>query len=141
MGTSSLTAEDIALHQLLASMRLWHETDYLSALTLAGAAEEILGKRLKKCGMEPSFVRWRNLIVTLAKSEGETDPNIEKLVGDMLNSTRNTLKHFAGDEVIEIDVRKDCTEMIERAVSNHHQLTGIVLDEALNFWAAARGPS
>jgi hypothetical protein len=91
--------------------------------------------------MEPSFVRWRNLIVTLAISEGETDPNIEKLVGDMLNSTRNTLKHFAGDEVIEIDVRKDCTEMIERAISNHHQLTGIVLDEALNFWAAARGSS
>ena len=50
MTVSSLTAEGIAEHQLLAALRLWRESAYLSALTLAGAAEEILGKRLRQLG-------------------------------------------------------------------------------------------
>jgi hypothetical protein len=137
MGIVSLTAEEIANQQLLASIRLWHEADYLSALTLAGAAEEIMGKRLRALGKEPSFDQWKNLIVSLAKSEGETDPKIDEVMGKMLNQTRNVLKHYAGDEAVEIDIREDCTEMIGRAIANYHQLTGTVMDEAFTFWTAA----
>jgi SpoVK/Ycf46/Vps4 family AAA+-type ATPase len=140
MGIVSLTAEEIAKQQLLASIRLWHEADYLSALTLAGAAEEIMGKRLRALGKEPSFDQWKNLIVSLGKSEAETEPKIDEMIGKLLNKTRNLLKHYAGDEAVEIDIREDSTEMVERAIANYHQLTGTVLDEAFTFWTAASSP-
>lgn len=55
MLTSILTAKEIAEHQLITALMLWHDEDYLSALTLAGAAEEILGKRLRVLGLTPFF--------------------------------------------------------------------------------------
>jgi hypothetical protein len=137
VGTVALTAEDIAEKQLLASIRLWHDGDYVSALTLAGAADEILGKRLRVLGLQPSFDQWKNLIVSLARCDGDENPKLDQLVGDLLNHTRNAFKHYDGDAAIEIDIREDATEMIERAIANYHQLTGLVLEDALIFWAAA----
>lgn len=121
MSLSTLSAEDIAEHQLLAAIRLWQEEDYLSSLTLAGAAEEILGKRLRKLGRELSFNQLRDLIVALARSEGETDPGLEKTIGEMLNNTRNELKHYGGDESLTFDLRSDCLEMLERAIARWHR--------------------
>ena len=40
----TLTKLEVATRQLDAAIRLFLEDDYLSSLTLAGAAEEILGK-------------------------------------------------------------------------------------------------
>lgn len=138
MTTSDLSAEHIAEHQLLTALRLWREQDYLSALTLAGAAEEILGKRLRKLGRVPSFDQLKALIVSLARSEGDTDPGLEKTVGDLLNDTRNVLKHYAGDETISVDLRADCHEMLERAVANYEALTGLFLDEAMHLWSEGK---
>ena len=135
MTISALSANDIAEHQLLAALRLWSEGDYLSALTLAGAAEEILGKRLRKLGREPSFDQLKDLIVALAKQEGDGDPNTDRLVGSLLNDTRNALKHYAGDDSLTFDLREDASEMLERALSNYQVLTGVILAEAMHFWA------
>lgn len=135
MSTSILTAKEIAEHQLITAFKLWHDEDYLSVLTLAGAAEEILGKRLRILGRTPSFDQIKNEIVTLAKQHGDTDSNTEKLVGDLLNQTRNELKHYAGDDSLSFDMRSDAAEMLERAIANYHLLTGIILDEAVYFWA------
>jgi len=135
VSESTLSAEAIAEHQLLAALRLWREEDFLSALTLAGAAEEILGKRLRKLGREPSFDQLRGIIVALARSEGETDPDLEKIVGDLLNSTKNELKHYSGDEALTFDLRADCHEILERAVANYEALTGTFLAEAMHLWS------
>ena len=135
MPEESLSAEQIAEHQLLASMRMWGEGDFLSALTLAGAAEEILGKRLRKIGREPSFDQLKDEIMALVHEHGETAPNTGRLVADLLNQTRNELKHYAGDEALTFDLRADAAEMLERAIANYHLLTGGVLEEALLFWA------
>ena len=136
MAVSVISAEEIAEHQLLAALRLWHDHDFLSALTLAGAAEEILGQRLRKLGREPSFNQMKNLIVALARQEGDDDPKTEKLVGDLLNDTRNVLKHYAGDETLHLDLREDAAEMLERALANHQHLTGLLLDGAMHFWSS-----
>jgi hypothetical protein len=136
MSTTALSAEAIAEHQLLASIKLWLEQDYLSALTLAGAAEEILGKRLRKLGVEPSFEQMKNIIVMLARNDGDTDPNLDRLVGEMLNNTRNELKHYAGDQSLSFDLREDCQEMLERALGNYQALTGNILAEAMHFWGS-----
>ena len=140
MSTVELSAESIAESQLLAAIGLWRSEDYLPALTLAGAAEEILGKRLRKLGREPSFIQMRDLIVALARQEGERDPNLEKTVGDMLNDTRNALKHYGGDDSLEIDLRADCLEMLERAIANYQALTGTLLAEAMYVWGDASEP-
>ena len=140
MSTVALSAESIAESQLLAAIGLWRSEDYLPALTLAGAAEEILGKRLRKLGREPSFNQLRDLIVALARQEGEIDPDLEKTVGDMLNDTRNALKHYGGDDSLEIDLRADCLEMLERAIANYQALTGTLLAEAMYVWGDASEP-
>ena len=134
MGTSVLSAHDIAEHQLLAALKLWREGDYLSALTLAGAAEEILGKRLRNLGRESSFEQIKNEIIGLARVQGDTDLKTEKLVAELLNQSRNELKHYSGDESLCFDLREDAAEMLERALANYHMLTGFVLDEAISFW-------
>ncbi|KAF1710025.1 hypothetical protein CSC70_10165 [Pseudoxanthomonas kalamensis DSM 18571] len=134
MSFTKISAEQIAEHQLIAAIKLLREKDYLSSLTLAGAAEEILGKRLCKLGQQPSFDQLSNLIVAVSREEGETDANLEKTIGDLLNSTRNELKHYAGDEPLEFDLRSDCLEMLERAIANHEALTGILLSEAMYVW-------
>ena len=138
MSLSTLSAEEIAEHQLIAAIELWRNGDYLSSLTLAGAAEEILGKRLRKLGREPSFDQLRDLIVALARSEGETDPDLERTIGEMLNSTRNELKHYAGDASLTFDLRSDCLEMLERAIANYQALTGTLLAEAMHVWGTER---
>ncbi len=103
---------------------------------MAGAAEEILGKRLRKIGREPSFDNLRNAIVKLVRQRGDTDPKIDTLVGELLNSTRNQLKHYSGDETIEFDLREDAIEMLERAISNFTLLTNNVTSEMFDFWGS-----
>lgn len=139
MLPSSLSAQEIAEHQLLSALRLWREGDYLSALTLAGAAEEILGKRLSKLGKQSSFEQIKSEITALAKAHGDTDPKTEKILGDLLNQTRNELKHYSGDESLSFDLRADAIEMLERAIANYQMLTGLVMEEAIEFWGDISG--
>ncbi|WP_153066500.1 hypothetical protein [Xanthomonas arboricola] len=138
MSLSTLSAEEIAGNQLLAAIRLWQTKDYLSSLTLAGAAEEILGKRLRKLNQDPSFDQLRSLVVAVARSEGETNPDLEKITGNMLNNTRNTLKHYCGDDSLTFDLRSDCLKMLKRAIANYEALTGTFLAEAMLVWESER---
>ena len=134
MAITLLSAHEIAEHQLLSALKLWRESDYLSALTLAGAAEEILGKRLRKLGREPSFDQIKNQIVTAAKLQGDTSKETEKLVAVLLNQSRNELKHYAGDESLSFDLKEDAAEILQRALANHQLLTGVLIEEAIDFW-------
>ena len=131
-----LSALEIAEQQLLGALQMWHAEDYISCVTLAGAAEEILGKRMRKLGLEPSFDNIKEAVVRLARHLGESSPDVDKTVADLLNQTRNELKHYAGDEKLEFDLRADAEEMLERAISNYTGLTGKFPEAVLNFWAA-----
>ncbi|MCL6264633.1 hypothetical protein [Craterilacuibacter sp. RT1T] len=133
-----LSALEIAEHQLLTALQMWSVGDYISCITLAGAAEEILGKRMRKLGFEPSFENLKEAIVKLAKHFGDTLSNTDKLVGDLMNRTRNELKHYAGDEALEFDLKSDAEEMLERAISNYTSLTGKFPDQMLKFWSSTQ---
>lgn len=139
MSIKRITAEEIAEEQLLAALRLWHQSEYVPAITLAGAAEEILGKRLRRIGKEPSFDNLRDSIVRIARVHGDTDPGTEKLVGELLNTTRNELKHYSGDEALEFDLRSDSIEMLERAITNYMMLVGTIHEEMTRFWSEIDG--
>lgn len=136
-----LTALDIAERQLNSALRMWSEGEYISCITLAGAAEEILGKRMRKLGLEPSFDNLKQAIVSVARHLGDISSDADKLVADLMNQTRNELKHYAGDEALEFDLKSDAEEMLERAVSNYACLTGNLPDQVLNFWSSAQGRS
>jgi hypothetical protein len=106
------------------------ETDYYSSGTLAGAAEEILGKLLLKAGKEHAL---DNAISVLLKmlSATEVDALSEKptqspsgRISDVLNFYRNWLKHYQEDDFeLYIDAEEAASELIDRAVSNFFQLT------------------
>ena len=131
-----LSAQQIAEAQLHTALRMWSEKEYVSCITLAGAAEEILGKRMRKLGLEPSFDNILTTIVQMANRMGEAIPNIKRDIATLLNQTRNELKHYSGDEGLDFDLRADAQEMLERAIANYTSLTGQVLPEMLHFWAA-----
>ncbi len=78
-----LSAELIAERQLLSALAMWNDEDYISCVTLAGAAEEILGKRLRKLELEPSFDNIKGVIVELSRRFGDSTPNLDGLVADM----------------------------------------------------------
>ncbi len=122
---------------MLAAIRLWHSGDYVSAITLAGAAEEILGKRLRTLGEEPSLDNLKKAIVELSRKLGDDNPKTDRLVVDLLNQTKNELKHYAGEEELEFDLRKDSIELLERAIANYQMLSGVIHDEMISFWAEA----
>lgn len=133
------TALEIAERQLLTALKMWLDQDFISCITLAGAAEEILGKRMRKLGLEPSFDNIKETIVKFARHLGETDPNIDKTIADLMNLTRNELKHYSGDESLEFNIKADAEEMLERAISNYTSLTGKLPEEILHFWGMSSG--
>lgn len=139
MAAVILLAEEIAERQLLAAIRIWHEGDYVSAITLAGAAEEILGKRLRKKGKEPSFDNIKSAIMALSQTLGDENQKTEKIVADLLNQTKNELKHYSGDDHLEFDLFEDSIELLERAITNYQMLTGVIHNEMISFWAAIDG--
>ena len=112
---------DLARIQLERAMLLFvHESDYISATTLAGAAEEVLGNRLEFNALKETLAFIRRRL------EHGGHQFKEKLVASELNRARNALKHYnVGDSTsIAFCLKDAAVEMIDQAVSNHVKLTG-----------------
>src|SRR5579859_5424988 len=101
-GSVVLTKLAIAEHQLDRALRLFlDDRDYVSAITLAGASEEILGKLLEKGGRKHSLQEFVEHCVTIGhKVFGERWE--EKHFRDIANHFRNGLKHITDGEPMEI---------------------------------------
>jgi hypothetical protein len=87
-----LTKRRIALIQLEQSLRLLEEGDPISALTLAGAAEEILGKAAARKGRKPQVEYYADWLGSLFDYTKKPRPQKRQLVV-ALNAVRNHLKH------------------------------------------------
>lgn len=107
---------DVAVHQLNVAIRLFLDGDYLASLTLAGAAEEILGRLCERAG-KPVAV---DFIVDFHLKD--TDPALpererRKILRDVLNSARNEAKHANDPNETSFDVEQVFPlQMIMRAV-------------------------
>ena len=104
------------------------DKDYVSALTLACAAEEILGKLLNKDGKE----HWLECISKCAlrtlgfrKKEFESPEalKVKREITSIANHYKNRLKHYNDDGTITLLVEVAAAEMIDRAISNYFDLT------------------
>lgn len=125
----TLTNLEIAECQLERSIELYiDKEDYISALTLSGAAEEILGKLLNKQGKS----HWLDEILNGAiralgfrKSSLDTPEarRARKEISNLANYHRNRLKHHNKDGSITFKVDEEAANMIDRAISNYFKLT------------------
>lgn len=135
MNMVKLHAEAIAEQQLLTAIELADLGKWVPAITLAGAAEEILGKRLRRHGKIPSFDSMKAAVMEIARETGADESSLDKDIAYLINLTKNELKHYSGSEGLEYDLERDGVEMLERAIANYEMLTGKVLPEMLQFWS------
>lgn len=109
-----LSKLEVATHQLSAAIELFlDKKDYLSSLTLAGAAEEILGKLLTVQG----GISTLDFLKTFHFDQ--TDPSLSidkrnKIISDLANNARNAAKHLNDDQVIVS--QENALQMIMRAI-------------------------
>jgi hypothetical protein len=104
---------EAAVDQLDWAIKLFLEHKaYVAAITLAGAAEEILGKAVSS---ESAFLKLRE---SLSIEYGIPGPILSK---EYLNKAKNWLKHWTAlkdEEYIDIELETQAIQYIVRAVMN-----------------------
>lgn len=151
---AKISYEEIVLEQIEDAIQSFYYGHYVSATTLAGAAEEILGKILKDSGKENALgVNQKYIYRNLP----------EKEVADRLNFPRNTYKHFMKvgppsvriNEAIatktvlcfpktgnELDIKEEAEDMIMRAIANYEGALGknitAIMDAFWNLWESVK---
>jgi hypothetical protein len=122
---TSITKRRIALIQLKQSLRLMEEGDPVSALTLAGAAEEILGSIGKRKGREPRVSHNADYLGSLFDWAKKPRPPKKELVA-MLNRYRNHLKHQDDGRNIRVtaDWYYEAEDMLLRCMFNYFDAFG-----------------
>jgi hypothetical protein len=119
----TLSKVQIAEHQLEAAIGLYlDQDDFVSAITLAGAAEEILGKLLERQGRKHSVASFAESCVRVGLHLFD-EPWTTKHFVEMQTFFRNGLKHITDGEPITIP-RVAAEEIIGRAVDNLWALEG-----------------
>lgn len=118
----TLTKLEVAEYQLERALRLFlDESDYVCAITLAGASEEILGKLLEKEGKEHALENIINSCMAAGKAIYNEIWQPKKFAG-MANYFRNGLKHYTDGKPITIP-REAAIEILDRAIDNFWALT------------------
>ena len=111
---------------------LEEENDPVSTLTLAGAAEEILGNMLRARGQKPAFdsvVEWNEEMWSFAAAKAKEQgyflnvPDLKE-IKRRVNRTRNELKHICEGKPVAAYYRWNAEEMLRRAIVNYYCLYG-----------------
>ena len=122
MWHQKLTKIDIAEQQLLHAIELFCSGERIvSAITLAGAAEEILGKLVVGTGQTNSIeseVRDQSELFESFFGHAENP----KTFRDQENNARNELKHFCAGNDVQLDLEQEAVNLIERAINNFKML-------------------
>lgn len=121
MTTVRLTKFQIAERQLAVAIELFCAHDPLPSITLAGAAEEILGK-LARGGDRPSAldeeVKDRCDLYQTVFGHA-VDP---KIFLGLMNNPRNELKHLMSGGPVEVNLDEEAVNLIQRAIDNFQKL-------------------
>ncbi len=133
---TTLSKIEIARLQLIEAIALFVQTKFLPAVTLAGAAEEILGKLLALRSKLPVINDSVQAIERLRTDKGLNamdGRNGTEMIRDW-NTVRNMLKHLVGpeDEPVTLNLCDEAYWMIRRAVENADRL-GLRIDNKQEF--------
>ena len=132
---------ELARSQLEVALRFYMlEEEYPAVITLAGAAEEVLGKIAEKKGFEPALKRnLRELLAAYKHVWGEEAQ--ESDFAQLHNKARNELKHLCSGNEMNLDYEKEAAELLSRALENFLLCTGsphpsqyIFTDKMLANW-------
>lgn len=124
MNIEKFHKQEIAAKQLETALRLFFAGgDLFSVITLAGAAEEILGQLLKQREGKPS--RFRSVLELLrpaSKAGGES--------GDQWQET---------DLFVHMDIRREASFLLGRVIDDFAALTGEATENMRRFNEDVRG--
>lgn len=128
---------EVAWIQLRRALSLFmSDGEYVSALTLAGAAEEILGVLLRREDRDAAIDNWRSLVAAIGSTEGQDLAN--KDIFDELNFAKNSAKHVFDGQILEL-TRDHAVEILDRAISNWTAFTGQSPDVFVEYRIMAHG--
>src|ERR1035437_531271 len=97
--------------------------DYISTITLAGAAEEICGKALKRRKITHALDDQIRLLQAIERKLGGPETKTEDWIAH-LNRPSNELKHWSilGISEVTADWREEARAMLDRAITNYMTL-------------------
>jgi len=126
---------DLALNYLQMAIDMFLKNqDLLCVLTLAGAADEILGQYATRAGKETML----DLLCSSLKKEHAINMNDKTFKWEVLNKAKNSVKHFKGKdtEFIELNPEEEALSMLIRAIGNlySHDRTATYNTPALMEW-------
>ena len=127
-----MTIDDIGCCQLESAIELFFAEKYVSALTLAVAAEEVLGRLVEsRCNTPNASERYIGLIQDIGRLRlfPEDDPAETEISRKgahlMLNFARNSVKHWNSESDAyesDLDFKEAAKDMLDRACSNYSDL-------------------
>jgi hypothetical protein len=131
----SISKKEIALTQLRRSIELFGQEDFICAITLAGAADEILTRIAESHGKNSAAKNIKTIkdqLVRIGWLESESLGEIRKDI----NKVKNELKHFSVDEDVSADFREEALEMITGALMNYQiAYEELPIDKSIvKFW-------
>jgi hypothetical protein len=124
MPEETVQRVDLAAEQLDVALQLFLDRrSFISALTLAGAAEEILGKALLHRGMQNSLEHKFEAMAPIHQLL-HRKPLARKAFVDDENKARNAAKHMGApsDTSVTADLEDAAIWMIVRAIDNFERL-------------------
>lgn len=124
---------EIAEEQLFHAVQLYLDGTYIvSAITLAGAAEEILGELLKKQGLGTALDEKVETLCEMFEAvfDGPAD---RKAFWRLRTRARNELKHNRNGAPIDLDLEQEAVNILDRALENYRRLKPGPLDQFRAF--------
>jgi hypothetical protein len=133
---STLSKQQLALAQIQRALLCYGtHKDFVSAITLAGAADELCGAELKRRGITHALDDHVEILQGVEGSLGYPVTDQKKWHSD-LNWPRNELKHWNDASVtsLTLDWQEEARDLIERAITNFTTLyEDHVTDEMRDF--------
>ena len=102
---------ELARSQLEVALQFYMQgREYPAVITLAGAAEEVLGKIAQSKGIEPSLKRTVKELVATTKTVWGHQAKESDFV-DLRNRARNELKHLCSGGDVNLDFEHEAAQM------------------------------
>lgn len=118
-------AIDFAVYQLETAIDLYFEgKDYFSVITLAGAAEEILGKYVEALGKKHALSKVVKTYREIYKIFQEREIGVKEVM-DSENFAKNLTKHIDPSKIpgVFINLKDEAEGLLDRAIDNYYSVT------------------
>jgi len=116
-----LEKRDIAIQQLEDAVVLYEKGHFISALTLSGAAEEILGKIAQKRNGSNELNREVEYLKSVYRFFNGSEPSNRELIKRINNAKNETKHNDSGENLwVDSDFENECVLLFVKAVKNYY---------------------